>query len=137
MSEELGVRYVLEGSVRRSREKVRMTAQLIDAVSGQHLWAERYDREIKDMLTVQDEIALKVMEALHVKLRAGQLGNEIGRGTTSVEAYLKSMEAREETLHYSKESNSRARKLFEEVIAIDPNYARAYTGLAITYVGEV
>jgi adenylate cyclase len=137
VSEEMGVRYVLEGSVRRSGEKIRITAQFIDAVDGHHLWAERFDRKIKDMLTVQDEIALKVMKALHVKLRAGQFGSETGRGATNADAFLKSIEAREEVLHYSKEGNSRARKLFEEVIAMDPSYARGYTGLAITYAAEV
>ena len=137
VSEELGVRFVLEGSCRRSGDKVRITAQLIDAVGGHHLWAENFDREIKDILTVQDEIALKIMKALHVKLQAGQLGSEKGRGTTNLEAFLKSMEAREHVLRYTKEGNARARKLFEEVIAMDPNYARGYTGLAISYAADV
>ena len=80
VSEELGVRYVLEGSVRRSGEKVRITAQLIDAVNGHHLWAERFDRETKEIFTVQDEIALRIMKALHVKLKAGGLRAKGGRG---------------------------------------------------------
>jgi adenylate cyclase len=71
VSEDLGVRYVLEGSVRRSQGKVRITAQLIDAVKGHHLWAERFDREIKEIFTVQDEIALKIAKTLHVKIEAG------------------------------------------------------------------
>ena len=71
ISEELGVQYVLEGSVRRSGEKVRITAQLIDGVKGHHLWAERFDREIKEIFTVQDEIALKIVKTLHVKMQAG------------------------------------------------------------------
>ncbi|NWG04667.1 MAG: tetratricopeptide repeat protein [Syntrophaceae bacterium] len=137
VSEDLGVRYVLEGSVRRSGEKVRITAQLIDAVKGHHLWTEHFDREIKEVLTVQDEIALKIMKALHVKLEAGQLGSETGRGTKNLEIFLKSMEAREQVLRYTKEGNARAHRLFEEVIALDPNYARGYSGLAINYAGEV
>jgi adenylate cyclase len=137
VSEELGVRYVLEGSVRRSGEKVRITAQLIDAINGHHLWAERFDRESKEMLTLQDEIALKIMKSLHVKLQAGQLGSETGRGTKNPRIFLKSMEAREQVLRYTKEGNARAKKLFEEVIALDPNYARGYSGLAISYAADV
>ncbi len=137
VSEELGVQYVLEGSVRRSEGKVRITAQLIDAIKGHHLWAEQYDREIKEVLAIQDEIALKIMKALHVKLQAGQLGSETGRGTTNLEAFLKSMEAREQVLRYTKEGSARARKLFEEVIALDPKNTRGYSGLAISYAAEV
>jgi adenylate cyclase len=137
VSEELGVRYVLEGSVRRSGEKARITAQFIDAIGGHHLWAERFDREIKEMLSVQDEIALKIMKALHVKLLPEQLGSETGRGAKNVEAFLKSMEARELVLRYTKEGNARARQLFEEIIAMDPDYARGYAGLAVGYAADV
>jgi len=137
VSEALGVRYILEGSVRRSGEKIRITAQLIDAVMGHHLWAERFDREVKEIFSVQDEIALKIMKALHVKLQAQQLGSETGRGSKNLEAFLKSMEAREQVLRYTKEGNSRARQLFEEVIALDPNYARGYSGLAVSYASDV
>ena len=137
VSEELGVQYVLEGSVRQSGEKVRITAQLIDAIKGHHIWAEQYDREIKKISTVQDEIALKIMKALHVKIHSGQLGSETGRGTKNLDVFLKSMEAREQALRYTKENNARARKLFEEAIALDPNYARGYSGLAISYAAQV
>ncbi len=137
VAEQLGVRYVLEGSVRRAGEKIRINPQLIDATTGHHLWAERFDRGIKDIFDVQDEIALKIMKALHLKLQAGQLGSETGRGAKNVDIFLKSIEAREQVLRYSKEGNARARKLFEEVIAMDPHYARGYTGLAISYAAEV
>lgn len=137
VSEELGVRYLLEGSVRRSEERVRITVQLIDAIKGHHLWAERYDREIKEILTVQDEIAFKTAKALHIKMEAGQVGSETGRGAKNLDAFLKSMEAREQALRYTKDGNARARKLFEEVIMLDPNYARGYSGLAINYAAEV
>ncbi len=137
VAEQLGVRYILEGSVRRAGEELRISAQLIDGQTGHHLWAERFDRGIKEIFNVQDEIALKIMRTLHVKLQAGQLGSEKGRGTTNLEAFLKSMEAREHVLRYTKEGNARARKLFEEVIAMDPNYPRGYTGLAISYAAEV
>jgi TolB-like protein/Tfp pilus assembly protein PilF len=137
VSEELGVRYVLEGGVRRSGERVRITVQLIDAIKGHHLWAERFDREVKEILTVQDEIAFKTAKALHIKTEAGQVGSETGRGAKNLDAFLKSMEAREQVLRYTKDGNSRARKLFEEVIALDPSYARGYSGLAINYAAEV
>ncbi len=137
VAEELGVRYVLEGSVRRSERKVRISAQLIDAVRGHHLWAEEFDREIKEILTIQDEIAFKIMKALYVKLQPAQLGSDRGRSTTNLEAFLKSMEARKQVLRYSKDGNAQAHKLFEEVIALDPNYARGYAGLAISYAADV
>jgi len=137
ISEELGVQYVLEGSVRRSGEKVRITAQLIDGVKGHHLWAERFDREIKEIFTVQDEIALKIVRTLHVKMQAGQFGSETGRGAKNLDVFLKSMEARAQVLRYTREGNARARKLFEEVIALDPSYARGYSGLAISHASEV
>jgi len=137
ISEELGVQYVLEGSVRRSGEKVRITAQLIDGVKGHHLWAERFDREIKEIFTVQDEIALKIVRTLHAKMQAGQVGSDTGRGAKNLDVFLKSMEARAQVLRYTREGNDRARKLFEEVIALDPNYARGYSGLAISHASEV
>jgi adenylate cyclase len=137
ISEELGVQYVLEGSVRRSGGKVRITAQLIDGVKGHHLWAERFDRKIEEIFTVQDEIALKIVKTLHIKMQAGQVGSETGRGAKNLDVFLKSMEARAQVLRYTREGNARARKLFEEVIALDPNYARGYSGLAISYASEV
>jgi len=137
VSEELGVRYVLEGSVRQSEGKVRITVQLIDAIDGHHLWAERFDQEIKEVFTLQDEIAFKTAKALHIKLKEGQVGSETGRGATNLEPFLKSLEAREQVLRYTKDGNARARKLFEEVIALDPNYARGYSGLAISFAAEV
>ncbi len=137
VSENLGVQYVVEGSVRHSGRKIRVTVQFIDAIKGHHLWAERFDLESKEIFTVQDEIALKIMKTLHVRLQAGQSGSETGRGAKNLEAFLKSMEAREQVLRYTKEGNARARKLFEEVIALDPNYARGYSGLAISYAAEV
>ena len=79
VSEELGVRYVLEGSVRRSGEKVRITAQLIDALTGYHLWAERYDRDLKEIFALQDEIALKIMKTVHEKLECGAARAAIGK----------------------------------------------------------
>jgi len=137
VSEELGVRYVLEGSVRRSAEKVRITAQLIDAMTGYHLWAERYDRDLKEIFALQDEIALKIMTTVHEKLDTGQHTRLLGRGARNLEAFLKAMEAREHFYRATKEDNATARKLYEEVIALDPDYAFAYAGLAWTHMADL
>jgi len=92
VSEELGVRYVLEGSVRKEGNKVRITAQLIDAITGHHLWAERYDRDLKDIFALQDEITMKIITAMQVKLTVGELANLWAEGTKNLDAYLKCME---------------------------------------------
>jgi adenylate cyclase len=136
VSEELGVRYVLEGSVRRSGEKVRITAQLIDAMTGYHLWAERYDRELKEIFALQDEIAFKIMKTVHEKLQPGTYVGVLGKGARNLEAFLKAMEAREHFYRASKQDNAMARKLYEEIIAMDPDYAIAYVGLAWTHMAD-
>jgi adenylate cyclase len=133
VSEELGVRYVLEGSVRRSDGKVRVTAQLIDATKGHHLWAERFDREIKEVFAIQDEIASKIMQTLQVKLQVGSYPSETRGGSKNAEAYLKSVEATEQVLSFTGEGVARAQKLFEEVIALEPDFSRGYSGLALSH----
>ena len=133
IAEELGVRYVLEGSVRKSGEQVRITAQLIDALGGHHLWAERYDKDLKDIFAIQDEIAMKVLTALEVKLVGGQSSLSISRGTDNLEAYLKVLQGREFHERQDRESNFMARTKFEEALALDPNYAAAYSMLAKTH----
>jgi adenylate cyclase len=137
VSEELGVRYVLEGSVRRSGEKVRITAQLIDAMTGYHLWAERYDRDLKEIFALQDEIALKILKTVHEKLQSGGYVRVLGRGAGNLEAFLKAMEAREHFYLVNKEDNALARRLYEEAIALDPDYAFAYAGLAWTHMADL
>ncbi len=137
VAEELGIRYVLEGSVRKASEKVRVTAQLIDALSGNHLWAERYDRDLKDIFALQDEITLKITTALQVKLTAGEQARLMAKGTTNLEAYLKYMQFREQAQRMTKEGNAAARKLAEEVIALDPKYPRGYLALALTHAMDV
>jgi TolB-like protein len=136
VAEQLGVRYVLEGSVRREAERVRITAQFIDALKGHHLWAERYDREMKEVLTLQDEIALKIMTALHVKLQRDD-ARVMGRGVKNLDAYLKAMEGWQLVHQGTKEDNSLARNLAQEAIALDPNYARGFYLLATTHARDV
>jgi adenylate cyclase len=133
VAEELGVRYVLEGSVRKAEERVRITAQLIDALSGHHLWAERYDRDLKDIFALQDEITMKVINALQVELTEGEHARLWAKGTDNLEAYLKSLRARELYLISTKENNALARRFAEEAIALDPGYAPPYHFLSVTH----
>jgi tetratricopeptide (TPR) repeat protein len=135
VAEELGVRYVLEGSVRKSQDRLRITTKLIDAVKGHHLWAERYDRKLKDLFVLQDEITMKIMAALRVKLTAGENFHQWERGTNNLEAYLKLLQARQ-VLNYTKEGVIGSQQLIKEAIAIDPQYAMAYRNLGVTYVIE-
>jgi len=133
VAEELGVRYVLEGSVRKAGEKIRITAQLIDAVNGHHLWAERFDRDLKDIFALQDEIAMKVLTALEVKLVGGHTSLLISRGTDNLEAYLAVLKGREFHERSNRENNFMARQKFEEALALDPDYAAALNLLARTH----
>jgi TolB-like protein/class 3 adenylate cyclase/Tfp pilus assembly protein PilF len=133
VAEELGVRYVLEGSVRKAEDRVRITAQLIDALDGHHLWAERYDRDLKDIFALQDEITMKVINALQVELTEGEHARLWAKGTDNLEAYLKSLRAREYYLTGTREDNDLARRTAEEAIALDPEYAPPYHFLSITY----
>jgi len=134
VSEELGVRYVLEGSVRKTGEKVRITAQLIDAITGNHLWAERYDRDLKDIFALQDEITLKIIQALQVKLTAGEQAHVIGKGTENLNAYLKTLQAFEQFLRMNKQGSTMAKQLAKEAIALDPKYARPYAVIAYSHM---
>jgi len=133
ISEELGVQYVLEGSVRKSGEKIRITAQLIDALKGHHLWAETYDRNIEDLFVVQDEITMKILEELQVKL----IGREDIRlnvpCSENLKAYLTYLKAQDHFFRFSREDNNAARRLLEKAIDLDPGYACAYSMLGGTY----
>jgi len=135
-AEELGVRYVLEGSVQKSGDRLRVTAQLIDAKTGNHLWSERYDREMTDLFDLQDDITKNVITALQVKLTQGENARLLSKGTKNLEAYLKMMKGREHYLRFNSNDNEVARQLFKEVISLDPNYASAYVLLAWTYYEE-
>jgi adenylate cyclase len=126
VSEELGVRYVLEGSIKKSGDKIRITAQLVDALNGHHLWAKRYDRNLDDIFAVQDEITKKIITAMQVKLTEGEQARAAARGTDNLEAYLKCLQAHEYWTRFNPESNALAKQLAEEAIALDPEYAWAY-----------
>ncbi|MGB6011580.1 MAG: adenylate/guanylate cyclase domain-containing protein, partial [Desulfobacterales bacterium] len=137
VSEELGVRYVLEGSVRKSGEKIRITAQLIDAITGNHLWAERYDRNIDDIFAVQDEITKKIITAMQVKLTRGEEVKSASKGTNNLDAYLKSLQANELINKTNPESNALARQLAQEAMALDPDYPWAYYVLGRSHMMDV
>jgi len=131
VAEEMGVRYVIEGSVQQEGNRVRITAQLIDALTGHHLFSERYDRELKDILNLQDEITLKVLTAVQVKLTIGEVARLYEKGTKNLEAYLKVLQAREyKGGTVNKERLERAMQLLEEAIVLDPEYAYAYSILS-------
>jgi adenylate cyclase len=137
VSEELGVKYVLEGSVRKAGDKIRITAQLIDALNGNHLWAERYDQNLNDIFAVQDEITKNIVTAMQVKLTEGEQARATAKGTDNLEAYLKCLQANELIGRLNPESNALGRQLAEEAIALDPEYAWAYCTLAKTHTAEV
>jgi TolB-like protein/Tfp pilus assembly protein PilF len=137
VAEELGVRYVLEGSVRKAEDRVRITAQLIDALTGHHLWAERYDREIKDIFAIQDEITMKIVTALRVELTEGEQARISAKGTDNLEAYLLRLQAGGQILRMNKDGMVLARQLAMKAIDLDPKYAQAYFSLASTYWFEV
>ena len=133
VAEELGVLYVLEGSVRRAGKQVRINAQLIDATTGGHLWAERYDGKMDDVFALQDRITRKIVGALAVKLTAGEEKQVARKETDSAEAYdafLKGL------VHYwrdTREDFVQAVPYLEKAVELDPNYSRAYAALAAVY----
>ena len=135
VSEELGVRYVLEGSVKKAGNRIRITAQLIDAINGHHLWAKQYDRTLDDIFALQDEITKKIITAMQVKLTEGDRALTAAKGTENLEAYLKYLQANEYINQSNWESLPLARKLAEEAIALDPDYAMPYVVLAIINIG--
>jgi adenylate cyclase len=137
VAEELGVRYVLEGSVRKSEDRVRITAQLVDALKGYHIWSESYDRDLTDIFALQDEITLNVVKAMRLKLTAGDQARVHRKGTKNLKAYLKSLEAVEPFFLFKKEANARAKQLLEEAIALDPEYSWAYSFLGFCHYWDV
>ncbi len=136
VSRELGVRYVLEGSVRRASNRIRINAQMIDGTTGGHLWAERYDRDIADIFEVQDEVTRTIVGALKVKLTSGEEAARGGRAKISPEAYDLIVRARATALQLTPQAATAAKEMLQRVIAIDPSLAIAYARLAITTFAE-
>jgi adenylate cyclase len=136
VSRELGVRYVVEGSVRKANNRLRITAQLIDAHTGYHMWAQYYDRDIHDVFAVQEEIARRITSALAVRLTKEE-EKHMGRPYTSSEvAWEYFMRGAELYRRFTPEDNANARALFEKAIGLDPEFARAYANLAATHLRD-
>jgi adenylate cyclase len=133
VSEEFGVRYVLEGSVRKGSDKVRINAQLIDAITGHHLWAERYDRDLKNIFALQDEITQKIVRTLRVEVEEAELKHIRRTPTENLNAYESALRGSAELKHHRKSTNAQARQMFERAIELDPEYARPYVSLGWTY----
>ena len=127
---ELGVAYLVHGSVRKAASKVRITAQLIEGASGGQLWAERYDRNLTDIFDLQDEITKAIVTQLKVKLLPGERKAIEKAPTSNVEAYTYYLRGRENFHRGSKSYYMMAKRMFAKAIELDPNYARAYAGLA-------
>jgi adenylate cyclase len=136
VSEELGVRFVLEGSVQKEGESLRINAQLIDALKGHHLWAERYDRKLTDLFRLQDDITMKILDSLQVKLTAGETWGDRYK-TDSFEAWSHLTKGYSLQNQLKVEDNIKARKHFEQAVNLDPDYVFAWTALAWTYTHEV
>jgi adenylate cyclase len=131
---ELGVRYVLEGGVQRADSRVRITAQLVDATTGYHIWAERYDRELRDIFSLQDEVTQQIVRALAVTLSEAERGR-IGRAPTGdLEAYDLVLRGEQERRRTTREGNAAARRLYVKALDLDPDYALAHLGLSWTHL---
>lgn len=137
VAEELGVQFVLEGSVRKSGNRVRITAQLVDAATGYHLWAERYDRELTDIFALQDEVIQQITAALAIQLTAGERQRIATPPTQDLAAYDAFVRGREEYARRTVEANGIARQLFEQALRLDPRYAEAHAFLGRTYLTEL
>ena len=133
---ELGVRYVLEGSTRQADNRVRVNAQLVDATTGGHLWAERYDQELKELFALQDAITQQIVGALRVEVREAEQARVRRISTDNLTAYNAWLRGLEYHWRFTKEGNAQARQLFERAIELDPQYADAYASLGWTYFLE-
>jgi len=137
VAKEMGVRYVLEGSVQRSEGRIRILVQLIDAITGIHLWSERYDRDLKDLFVLQDEIAKQIMTALQVKLTEGEYASGVAGGTSNLKALECFWRAEEHFFRWAKEDNAAARQWAQKATELDPKFAGAWALMGWTHLFEV
>jgi len=133
VAEDLGVRYILEGSVQRAGDRLRITAQLVDAVTGHHLWADRYDRDLQDFFALQDEITLEIVFALQVKLSVEAQTRLTRKTMPNFEAWSYSVRGYDHFVRHTKADNAKARELWERAASLAPGYAGLFTGLGWTY----
>jgi adenylate cyclase len=134
IAKDLGVRYVLEGSVRKAAGKVRINAQLIDSTTGTHLWAERYDGSLEDIFALQDEITAKIVSGLEVNLTVAERKRVGHKFTSNVDAYDLFLRGRTEFHRFTETANAEAKRNFERAIKLDPNFAAAYTYLSLAHM---
>jgi TolB-like protein/class 3 adenylate cyclase len=133
VAKDLGVRYILEGSVQRAGDRVRITAQLIDAANGRHLWADRYDRGLQDLFALQDEITLKIVFALQVKLSVGVETRLTRKTMPNFEAWSYYVRGYGHMMRRTKADNYKARGLFERAAGLASEYAQVFIGIGSTY----
>ncbi len=133
---KLGVQYVVEGSVRKSGKRVRITAQLIDATTGNHLWADRYDRDLEDVFAVLDEVVMIITATLVGRVAHAHRDRAKQKPTSNLDAYDWFVQGRELFLNATPDDNIKACGMFEKAISLDPNYAAAYALLAETYMRD-
>lgn len=136
ISESLGARYIVEGSVRRDENKLRINISLIDAESSVYLWSEKFDRKPQSLFDVQDEITLQIIDKLSIKLTQQEQQRTARRYTNSIEAYDDFLKAQALYIHHIPEDNRLARELYQQAILRDETFARAYSSLALTYIAE-
>jgi adenylate cyclase len=132
---DLGVRSVLEGSIRRAGNRVRIAAQLIDATNGAHLWADRYDRDLTDIFAVQDDVTHRIVDALKVTLSPAEKARLADSGTPNIDAYDCYLRGRELMAVHptNRERFEQSTKLFMRALELDPSYSQAYAGLSVAY----
>jgi adenylate cyclase len=130
---ELGVQYVVEGSIRKAGDRVRITAQLIDAATGGHLWADRYDRDLTDIFAVQDDVTSEIVSSLALKLTADEQRRLVHKPIENLEAYDLFLRGREAWWRHTRNSNQEARAMFERTVDLAPRYSPAYSFLAFTH----
>jgi adenylate cyclase len=137
IGKELGVRYILEGSVQKAGDRVRITAQLIDLTTGYHLWSENYDRDLSDIFALQDEITLKIIETMQIKLTFGEQARLWAGMTTKIQAFDMMMRGLDVFYRTNEKDNKQAQQYFKQAINIDKSYAMAHAWLGFTHTSEI
>jgi adenylate cyclase len=134
---ELGVKHVLQGSLQKEGDRLRISAQLADAGTGRQIWAEHYDRPFGDIFALQDDITFNILEAMQVKLAEGEQTRLHRKGTRNMEAYIKVCQGRKYAHRFNREGNMKARQCAEEAVALDPTYAMAHYVMAKVHYTDI
>jgi TolB-like protein/Tfp pilus assembly protein PilF len=137
VSRELGVRYVVEGSVRKGGDRVRISAQLIDATTGHHVWAETYDRELRDIFSVQDEISLAIVASMRPELRRAEVDRAVRKRPQSLDAYESQLRGMWHFGKWTPEHNAEARRFLERAVELDPHHADFRARLALIHYADI